>query len=49
MDGADSVMRAMELKVQALNMLAEITGQVDDVNSHSLIATPASRRTGSAR
>ena len=37
-DGADSVMREMELKVQALNMLAEITGQVDDVNAHSLIA-----------
>jgi len=38
MDGADSVMRAMELKVQALNMLAEISGQVDDVNGHGLLS-----------
>src|SRR5262245_37431201 len=44
MDGADSVMRAMELKVQALNLLAEISGQVDDCNAHSIIADPALKK-----
>jgi Tfp pilus assembly protein PilO len=43
-EGADSVMREMELKVQALNMLAEISGQVDDVNAHSLIADAALKK-----
>jgi len=44
MDSADSVMRAMELKVQALNMLAEISGQVEDVNAHSIIADAALKK-----
>ncbi len=44
MDGADSVMRAMELKVQALSMLGEIQGQIDDVNAHSLIADAALKK-----
>src|SRR5262249_48224211 len=44
MDGADSVMRSMELKVQALNMLSEIQGNVDDVNSHSLVSDAALKK-----
>ena len=35
MVGAGSVIREMELKVQALNLVAELATQVDDVNARS--------------
>ena len=44
MQGAGSVIREMELKVQAINLLAELQTQVDDVNAKGGIGDAGLRR-----
>jgi Tfp pilus assembly protein PilO len=44
MVGAGSVIREMELKVQALNLVAELATQVDDVNANGGMTDPAVKR-----
>lgn len=44
MQGAESVIREMEIKVQAINLLAELTAKVDDVNGRGGMTDPALKR-----